>query len=70
MTIQEYMEKNDETYRTLAKKLDISHTYLCNVAKGWNKYISEELANKIRLACPEVDIYTEIETKYYLVRKE
>lgn len=66
MTIRQYMKENHETYRTLAEKLGISHTYLCNIANGWNTYISEGLAETIKSVCPEIDIYEKVEIKYYL----
>jgi hypothetical protein len=68
MTIQEYMKKNNETYRSLSEKFGISHTYLCNVAKGWNVYISEDLARKIKAIAPEIDIGIEYEPKYFLYK--
>ena len=65
MTIQEYMEKNNETYRSLGKKIGVSHTYLWLIAKH-NECISGKLANKIRDLLPEIDIVEKSEGKYYL----
>lgn len=68
MTIIEYMKQNKETYRSLAHKLGISHTYLCNIAKH-NECISEKLANKIHKLLPQVDIEIRTEKKYYLAKE-
>lgn len=66
MTIREYVFKNNISYRELARRLNISVVYLCDLAKGRRRTISEKLANKFKEVAPEIEITEEIR-KYYKV---
>lgn len=59
MTIREYVFKYNITYTELAKRLNISTSYLYNLSEGKRKYISEKLANKFKEVAPEIDIKKE-----------
>lgn len=66
MTIREYVLKNNISYRELARKLNISVVYLCDLAKGRRKTISEKVANRFKEVAPEIEIIEETR-KYYKV---
>ena len=66
MTIREYVEINKISYRELARRLNISVVYLCDLRDKRRKNISEQLANKFKEVAPEIDIMTEIKKVYKL----
>ena len=69
MTIKEYVLKNNISYRELARRLNISVVYLCDLATGKRKTISEKVANIFKEVAPEIEIeITEEIRKYYKVR--
>lgn len=66
MTIKEYVKINNISYRELARRLNISVTYLCDLSKGNRQTISEQVANKLKEVAPEIDIILEIKKIYRL----
>lgn len=66
MTIQEYVSKNNISYRELARRLNISVTYLCDLAKKRKKTISEKVANKFKEVAPEIELIEETRKIYKL----
>lgn len=67
VTIREYVFRNNISYKQLAKQLNISQAYLCDLSKGRRETISENLANRFKEVAPEIDITTEIR-KYYKIK--
>ena len=77
MTIQEYVSKNNISYRELARRLNISVVYLCDLVKERRKTISEKLANKFKEVAPEIEIMEETRkiykiggTKQWMIKKQ
>ena len=67
VTIREYVFKNNISYRQLARQLNISQAYLCDLSKGRRETISEEVANRFKAIAPEIDITVETR-KFYRIR--
>lgn len=68
MTIKEYVKIKKISYRELARRLNISVTYLCDLSKGKRKTISEQVFNKFKKNAPEIDIIVETK-KYYRIKE-
>ena len=56
MLLENYLKENKISYRKFAKSIRISATYLCDLIKGRNEYISEEIANRIKKEYPEIEL--------------
>lgn len=59
MTIEQYVNKFNISYRELAKRLEISAPYLLDLKNGRRKTISEKVGNKFKEVAPEIDIIKE-----------
>lgn len=64
MTIKEYVLKNNISYRELARRLNISVTYLCDLSEGKRETTSEKMANRFKKVAPEIEMTEEIRKIY------
>ena len=64
MSISEYLEKHNISLRELARRLEISQTYLADLRDGKRKTISENLAYKFKEIAPEITIIKEVKSIY------
>lgn len=70
MTIEQYINKYNISYRELARKLEISAPYLLDLKNGRRKSISEKVANKFKEVAPEIDIIKEQKIVYKIKENE
>lgn len=59
MNIKEYLKTKNISLRELARKLEISPTYLSDLRDGKRKSISEKVYKKFCIIAPEIDIKAE-----------
>ena len=64
MNIREYLEKQNISLRELARRLEISPTYLADLRDGKRKIISENLGYRFKEKAPEITIIKEIKLMY------
>lgn len=68
MTIEQYINKYNISYRELARRIGISVTYLINLKNGANSLINEKIGERFKEIAPEIDIKKEV--KYFYRIKE
>lgn len=64
MTIEQYVNKYNISYRELARRLEISAPFLIDLKNGRRKTISEKVGDKFKKVAPEIDIIKEQKIVY------
>ena len=64
MKISEWCKKNNTSLRKLAKELNLSPTYLCDIDHKRHKNVSEDIYIRLHKIAPEIQFKEKI-TKTY-----